>query len=102
LIYALVVTSYHDVAWSDLFFGACYSFSDSHRLLLGGAADAFPELGALRRRRYRGQRPCGRYEEQGSHRGGVLLAQSAAVLSLRLSMACCSKLCSLAGFADCS
>ena len=48
--------------------GARNGLAHSHSLLFRGAADAFPELGALRRRRYRGQRPCGGQEEQAAHR----------------------------------
>ena len=62
-----IIAADDDVPRSDLFFCAFYSISDSHRLLFRGAADAFPELGALRRRRYRGQRPCGGQEEQAAH-----------------------------------
>ena len=63
-----VVASYYNVSWANRLLRARDSLADSDRLLIRGAADAFPELGALRRRRYRGQRPCGGQEEQAAHR----------------------------------
>ena len=62
-----VVAADHDVSWADRLLGARNGLAHGHRLLFRGAADAFPELGALRRRRYRGQRPCGGQEEQAAH-----------------------------------
>ena len=48
-----VIAADHDVPRSDRLFGAFYGISDSDRLLLGSAADAFPEFRPLRRRRNR-------------------------------------------------
>ena len=62
-----IVAADHDVSWADGQLRTRHGLADSDRLLLRGAADAFPELGALRRRRYRGQRPCGGQEEQAAH-----------------------------------
>ena len=63
-----VIAADHDVSWADRLLGARNGLAHSHSLLFRGAADAFAELGALRRRRYRGQRTCGGQEEQAAHR----------------------------------